>query len=41
MKYDPFKEYAIDQLISEGLIEDAWDATGEEPQIVHKQDTEK
>ena len=26
MKYDPFKEYAIDQLISEGLIEDAWDA---------------
>ena len=26
MNYDPFKEYAIDQLISEGLIEDAWDA---------------
>ena len=26
MKYDPFKEYAIDQLISEGLIKDAWDA---------------
>ena len=26
MTYDPFKEYAIDQLISEGLIEDAWDA---------------
>ena len=26
MNYDPFKEYAIDQLISEGLIKDAWDA---------------
>ena len=26
MNYDPLKEYAIEQLISEGLIKDAWDA---------------
>jgi len=26
MKFDPFREYALEQLISEGLIEEAWEA---------------